>query len=293
MVSNDTAAGAPRPADSPQADVLADGTAMDDLLSFAVAVARDAGRELLGRSTSAHEVRTKTSTTDPVSEADRAAERLIVSRLVARRPDDAIVAEEGTGQRGTSGVRWVVDPLDGTVNYLYGLPAWCVSIAAEDDAGAFVGVVHEPVSGAVYRARRGAGAFLDDQPLRANDPVSLDMALVGTGFGYEKARRAEQAQLLPTILPTVRDIRRGGSAALDLCQVAAGRLDGYYEHGVSAWDWAAGALVAAEAGAVVREIRHPGTGVAGVAAAGPALLPALLALIDRAAHASDGVGHSS
>ncbi|WP_020575696.1 inositol monophosphatase family protein [Actinopolymorpha alba] len=221
------------------------------LLVLAEEVAREAGELLLSRRrtdvvTVAH---TKSSPTDVVTAMDTAAERLIRERLLAARPDDAILGEEGGSAAGDSGVRWIVDPLDGTVNYLYGLPVWGVSIAAEVDGTVVAGAVACPPTGEMWTARRGGGAFLDGTPIRANPVTDLGQALVGTGFWYAADLRARQAELLREILPRVRDIRRIGSAAVDLCGVACGRLDGFYETGLHPWDLAAGVLVAEEAGA--------------------------------------------
>ncbi len=237
----------------------------DALLALAVEVAEAAGAELLRRADDVHAVDTKTSATDPVSEADRAAEALLVARIVAARPGDGLLGEEGADRESTTGLRWVVDPLDGTVNYLYGLPVWCVSVACEDADGALVGAVHDPLHGETFRAARGAGAWLGERRLQVHDPVPLDRALIATGFSYDAEDRRRQAGVLAGLLPRVRDVRRGGSAALDLCGVAAGRVDGYYEDTTERWDWAAGALIAAEAGAVVSTLRD------GLVVAGPAL----------------------
>jgi myo-inositol-1(or 4)-monophosphatase len=199
---------------------------------------------------------TKTSATDVVTEMDRASERLIVHRIRAARPGDAFLGEEGGESQGSSGVRWIVDPIDGTVNYLYGLPDWAVSIAAEVDGEIVVGVVAVPMRGELYTAARGQGAHVvredgSTRRLRCNTGVTLAQALVATGFGYAVERRAHQAEALLSVLPRVRDIRRGGSAAVDLCSVAAGRVDAYYERGPQIWDFAAGALVVQEAGGTV------------------------------------------
>lgn len=217
------------------------------LAAEATALLRDGAGHVRG-------VDTKTSPTDMVTASDRASERLIVAGLRHARPDDAVLGEEGTSVAGTSGVRWVVDPLDGTTNFLYGLPAFAVSIAAEVDGVTEIGVVADVARGETFTAVRGGGAFLDGTPLRCNDAVDLATALVGTGFGYDADRRARQGQVVARVLPLVRDIRRVGAAALDLCWVAAGRLDAYYERGLQPWDLAAGALVAAEAGAVVGDL---------------------------------------
>jgi myo-inositol-1(or 4)-monophosphatase len=196
---------------------------------------------------------TKSSPTDVVTEMDKASEALIRHRLLSARPGDAVLGEEG-GQTGEGRVRWIVDPLDGTVNYLYGLPDWAVSIAAEVAGSVVAGVVAVPPRRETFTAARGGGAWLlaaGSPPvrLRCNAGVPLARALVATGFGYEAARRAGQGEVVGAVLPRVRDIRRGGSAAVDLCSVAAGRVDAYYERGVNYWDYAAGGLVAAEAGA--------------------------------------------
>jgi myo-inositol-1(or 4)-monophosphatase len=181
----------------------------------------------------------KTSATDPVSDADREAERAIRELLEAERPHDGLLGEEGSRQAGGSGRRWVVDPLDGTVNYLYGIPQWCVSVALEDSSGAVAGVVLDPMRQELFAAGRGEGTSLNGRQVRVTGASELGRALVATGFSYEPERRAEQAEVVSRLLPRVRDIRRAGSAALDLAWVAAGRVDGFYERGVKPWDWAA------------------------------------------------------
>ncbi len=222
-------------------------------------------------------VSTKSSGTDLVTELDRAAEALIVGRLLEARPDDAVLGEEGGERPGTSGVRWVIDPLDGTTNYVYGYPAVAVSIAAEVDEQAVAGVVVDVHHGTCYTAARGHGAHADGRPLRASSADDLAVALVGTGFAYAAEVRRRQAEALPHVLPAVRDLRRSGSAALDLCAVAAGHLDGFWERGLAPWDHAAGGLVAAEAGARVGRL---GTGEpATILAAGPHLHDALADLL--------------
>ena len=248
--------------------VVAAAALSSDLLELATRTAHAAGEQLLARQADVHQVSYKTSATDPVSEADRAAERLITAALSGARPGDGILGEEGADRPSATGLRWVVDPLDGTVNYLYGHPTWAVSIAVEDDQGALVGVVHQPALQRTYAAVRGSGATLGGRRLAVNDPVELAHALVGTGFAYDAEQRRRQAGIVARILPQVRDVRRIGSAALDLCMVAAGMLDAYYEDTTSRWDWAAGALIAAEAGAQV-EIIGDGLVVAGPAVFGP------------------------
>ncbi|WSA22427.1 inositol monophosphatase [Streptosporangium subroseum] len=193
---------------------------------------------------------TKSSPTDIVTALDQASEELIRARIKAARPDDAILGEEG-GSTGGGRVRWIVDPIDGTVNFLYGVPEWAVSIAVEVDGEVVAGVVNVVPRGEIFTAVRGEGAWLAGERLRCNTGVPLDRALIATGFGYESRRRAVQAEVLAHVLPRVRDIRRGGSAASDLCSVAAGRVDGYYERGPQYWDYGAGGLIAAEAGARV------------------------------------------
>ncbi len=229
-----------------------------ELLDLAVRVAVEAAQLLaerrpagpLGRPEVAG---TKSSPTDVVTEMDQASEALIRRRLLAVRPGDAVLGEEG-GQTGAGQVRWVVDPLDGTVNYLYGLADWAVSIAAEVAGTVVAGVVAVPSRAEVFSATLGGGGWLraGERPplaLRCNTGVPLAQALVATGFGYEAKRRVVQGEVAGVVLPRVRDIRRGGSCAVDLCSVAAGRVDAFYERGVNFWDYAAGGLVATEAGA--------------------------------------------
>jgi myo-inositol-1(or 4)-monophosphatase len=224
----------------------------DDLLALALETARRAGRLLVSeRPAGDLERSTKSSPTDVVTVMDTAAERMIVDALRTARPGDGVLGEEGADDPGTSGVRWVIDPIDGTVNYLYRLPAWAVSIAAERDGEVVAGVVHAPAMGETYTATLGGGAFCDGVRLACTRDVQLEQALVATGFGYERQRRASQARVLTGVLPAVRDIRRAGSCAIDLCLLAAGRVDAYYERGPMPWDIAAGALIAREAGARV------------------------------------------
>ncbi len=246
-----------------------------DLLAVALAAARAAGDLLLARADEVvGGISSKTSGTDLVSDADRDAEALVIATIRAARPGDGILAEEGGGGAGSTGITWVVDPLDGTINYLWGVPQWSVSIAAADDRGAVAGVVHDPSRGETFTAVRGGGARMGGRVLAVTPGRPLGEALVGTGFSYRSAERAVQAGRLTRVLPAVRDVRRLGSAALDLCWVAAGRLDGYYETGLNPWDRAAGELVAREAGARVRELA-PG----GLIVAGPDLIDPLARLV--------------
>lgn len=254
-----------------------------DLLDLATRAARAAGELLLQRAGApASGVSSKTSGTDLVSDTDRDAEALIVGMIAAERPGDAIVGEEGAAAAGSGEVRWLVDPLDGTINYLWGIPQWSVSVAALDRDGPLAGVVHDPSRGETFTAARGAGARRDGRPLLLGPGPPLHEALVGTGFSYVAARRARQAALLPMILPAVRDLRRFGSAAIDLAWVACGRLDGYFERGLNPWDWAAGRLLVTEAGGVVQELPERGDDPVGCLAAPPALIGPLRELVDAA-----------
>ncbi|MFF2045531.1 inositol monophosphatase family protein [Kitasatospora sp. NPDC058170] len=225
---------------------------LDELLDVALDAARQAGALLRdGRPADLGVADTKSSPVDVVTEMDLASEKLVLELITRRRPDDGYLGEEGSERPGTSGVRWVVDPLDGTVNYLYGLPSWAVSVAAELDGRVVVGVVYAPVRGELFHAVTGRGAHLDGRPVAVRPAPPWGQALIGTGFGYVQSVRVRQAEVLLALMPEVRDIRRGGAAAVDLCDVAAGRLDGYYERGLAPWDRAAGCLIAAEAGALV------------------------------------------
>jgi myo-inositol-1(or 4)-monophosphatase len=228
------------------------------LLDLAVDVAHEAGallRSYAGRADL--DVGTKTTATDPVSAADHASERLITTRLAAVRPDDGVVGEERSAdRRGSSGLRWVVDPLDGTVNYLYGIPQWCVSIAVEDDAGPLAGVVHDPNRDETFAAHRGAGATLNGSPLRVVPPERVSAALIATGYSYDAAARRAHAAMLADLIGEVRDLRRCGSAALDLSWIAAGRWNGYAEFGLHRWDWSAASLVVLEAGGTLTRWHH-------------------------------------
>ncbi|MDT0214876.1 inositol monophosphatase family protein [Rothia sp. ARF10] len=249
---------------------LPDDTLAAALEALAADVARSAGRLVVDERPDAVEVAaTKSSATDVVTAMDQASQDHLLSRLREARPDDAVMGEEDGGAAGTSGITWVVDPIDGTVNYLYGIPAYAVSVAAvvgdptvHGGWRPFAAAVYNPVTDELYRARAGAGAFLvvgdEQRPLVPTSCDSLGQALVATGFGYAAERRKRQGRLLLDVLPQVRDIRRAGSAALDLCAVAAGRVDAYYETGLNPWDLAGGWLVAQEAGAVVGGIDGPG-----------------------------------
>jgi myo-inositol-1(or 4)-monophosphatase len=249
-------------------------------LSASVAViaeeaARAAGAILTERFGSERALdRTKSSPTDLVSEADLLAEKAIRDVLQARAPGDAIMGEEGTDTAGTSGRRWIVDPLDGTINFLYGIPQWAVSVACEGIAG----VVFDPCRGELF-VFDGSQATVNGEPLRGSTCDELGSALVATGFGYEARVREGQAEAVARVLPRVRDIRRAGAAALDLAWAAAGRLDAFYERGVKPWDIAAGTLLCEAAGLAVRELEPTERLPRGVIAAPPGLIDELFALV--------------
>ena len=256
-----------------------------ELLELARSVAAEAGQLLHDRRPAGRPavLTTKSSPTDVVTAMDRAAETLIRTKILAERPGDAILGEEG-GESGHGRVRWIVDPLDGTVNYLYGLPDWSVSVAVEVSGTVLAGAVVVPQRREEFCAMLGGGAWLwsgsgPPAALRCNAGVPLGQALVATGFGYGAARRQVQGAVMAAVLPRVRDIRRGGSAAVDLCSLAAGRVDGYFERGVNYWDIAAGGLIAGEAGARVAGLAGRPAGPSMTVAAGPGLFDALQDLL--------------
>jgi myo-inositol-1(or 4)-monophosphatase len=222
------------------------------LVDIATAIGREAGALVQRmRASAVVSFDTKSTSTDVVTEADRASEQLVRTRLSELRPGEPVLGEE-EGGTVVEGLTWVVDPIDGTVNYLYGIPWYSVSIAAQLDGESVAGAVVEPATGRVWTAARGHGAFLDGVPLEVSATTDLSLSLLGYGFAYRAERRQRQADAWAAMATRVRDLRRAGAASLDLCSVAAGRLDAYAEHGLGRWDWAAGALIAAEAGAVVR-----------------------------------------
>jgi myo-inositol-1(or 4)-monophosphatase len=255
-----------------------------DLLALAVAVAQRGGRLITEeRPDEVTAAATKSSPTDVVTAMDTACERMVREQLLAARPEDGIVGEEGDDVAGSSGVTWVVDPIDGTVNYLYGIPQYAVCVAAvagdpHDPGGheVLAGCVHSPVLGETWTAVRGGGAFLTTagrsrRPVHVRDGVDLGQVLLATGFGYQAGRRRHQAAVIAQLLPRVRDIRRIGSASLDLCSVAAGRVDAYLERGLKPWDLAAAGLVAREAGALVTGLGDAPAGEDLVVAAAPGI----------------------
>lgn len=229
------------------------GTDVRTLRTHAVRVAREAAALVAAsRRAGPADVTTKSTETDVVTAGDRASERLIRERLAGLWPGVPVIGEEEGGSAPAEGLAWVVDPIDGTVNYLYGYPWYGVSVAAQVDGVSVAGAVVEPATGRLWEAAKGHGASCDGQPLRVSGATRLELSLVATGFAYAAERRARQAALWARMLPRVRDVRRAGASSLDLCAVAAGWLDAYVEHGLHRWDWAAGALIAEEAGAVVR-----------------------------------------
>jgi myo-inositol-1(or 4)-monophosphatase len=267
--------------------VTADGLDAE-LAELATELARGAARLVDERRRVQHDVAAKSTATDLVTEVDTAAERWLVEQLGDRRPDDAVLGEEGGGRPGASGVRWLLDPIDGTVNFVLGIPQYAVSVAAEHDGEVVAAAVCNPVSGETFTARRGGGAYLDGVRLTGPREVSLDRAVVATGFGYDGALRARQVGVVARLLPRVADVRRLGAAALDLCFLAAGRLDAYFEAGLHAWDYAAAGLVAAEAGCLASGLRgRPPSGQL-YAAAGPGLAAEFFALLESLG--ADAVG---
>jgi myo-inositol-1(or 4)-monophosphatase len=253
-----------------------------ELLAVAEEAARAAAEVLLGRfgGGGGGKVRAKSTPTDLVSEADLEAERALRAALARRRPDDAVLGEEG-GDRGEggSGLRWIVDPLDGTVNFLFGIPQWGVSVACEDAEGTLAGVVLDPLRDEVFAAGRDGPATLDGEPIEGSTRSDLATAMVGTGFAYDAETRKAQAEVAARVLPRVRDLRRMGSAAIDLGWTACGRYDAFYERGLAPWDRAAGALICARAGLQLRELAPAGPLPAGLLVAPSALAGALDELV--------------
>ena len=240
----------------------------EQILELALKIARQAGELLINRPPS-WDLTFKSTAIDFATQMDRASEKLIVDTILAARPGDGIIGEEGANRTGTSGLTWVIDPIDGTVNYFYGLPGWNISIAVKDETGTLVGVVHAPTISSTWHATRDGGSFLNNVKIECNNPVALDRAMIATGFAYDVNDRANQLEIINRLLPRIRDIRRMGAAATDLCLVATGMVDGYIETGLKEWDLAAGALIAVEAGAVVST--HTWRGMDLTVAAGPDL----------------------
>ena len=249
-----------------------------ELLKLAESVARAAGSYLMNRPSS-FTFTEKSSVVDFATQMDQQSEELIVKQILAVRADDGIIAEEGAAKPSKSGITWVIDPLDGTVNYLYGLPGWNVSIAAKDKDGVLVGVVYAPSINGFWSAIRGEGAKYNGNKIKCNDPVTLDKSLLATGFSYDLNLRVSQGDTMAKLLPKIRDLRRNGAAAVDLCYVAMGAIDGYFEGSLKEWDYAAGGLIATEAGAVISGRGGKAADSDLVVCAGPALHAQLLPLI--------------
>lgn len=250
-----------------------------ELLNLAESIALKAGSLLVNRP-SKFDLDEKSGVFDFATQMDHESEKLIVSEILAARPDDGLIGEEGANRESKSGVTWVIDPIDGTVNYLYDIPGWCISIAAKDRDGGLAGVVYSPATQSLWKAHRGGGAFLNGNPIKCNDPVALNRALVGSGFAYDLEKRKIQGALIARLLPEIRDLRRLGACAVDMCHVASGSLDAYFEAGVNEWDYAAAGLIATEAGAIISIDTGIWNGEKNmVIVAGPALHPALSAQI--------------
>ena len=258
------------------------------LEEVATTLALEAGELIVTRRKGHIEVAsTKSSSVDIVTEVDRESEALLYGRLAELRPGDGFLGEEGQVQESSSGITWVVDPIDGTVNFLYDIPHYAVSIAAvsgppipgqwQVEAGAIL----NPVTGELFHAARGEGSFLGDRRLQIGPPPEFSQALLGTGFGYSTAVRAEQARLMAALIPEVRDIRRAGAASLDFAYVAAGRVDVYFERTLSPWDHAAGELIVTEAGGAIAGISHAPPGKQGIFAGHPDLVATLKSRISQ------------
>lgn len=264
------------------------GAGLTELGALAARLARAAGELALaeagairvgGGHGSRGDADTKSSPTDLVTAADRAAEALIIEGILAARPGDGIAGEEGGDRAGSSGVVWHIDPIDGTTNYVYGIPAFAVSIGVEADGELVAGAVFHPSRGCLYHAVRGGGAWRDAERLRCSPLTDPATALAATGFAYQPDRRRHQARVLTEVLPRIRDIRRFGSAALDLCAVASGEVDAYWEQGLNHWDLAGGTVVAQEAGALVGNLRGGPPDAGCLLAAPPALFEPLRSLL--------------
>ncbi len=250
-----------------------------EVLNLAESIALKAGSLLVNRP-SKFDLDEKSGVFDFATQMDHESEKLIVSEILAARPDDGLIGEEGANRDSKSGVTWVIDPIDGTVNYLYDIPGWCISIAAKDKDGGLAGVVYSPATQSLWKAHRGGGAFLNGHLIKCNGPVAINRALVGSGFAYDLEKRKIQAALIARLLPEIRDLRRLGACAVDICHVASGSLDAYFEAGVNEWDYAAAGLIATEAGAMISIDKGIWNGEKNmVIVAGPALHPALSAQI--------------
>lgn len=253
-----------------------------DLRDIAVSLAREAGDMALhGRKNGTLTLHTKSSPVDMVTQYDKASEDMITAGLAKLRPHDAIVGEEGASTAGTSGITWHIDPIDGTTNFMYDLPTWAVSIGAVDEHGPLAGAVYAPALGEMFSAARGNGAHVNHTPLAVRRCEDVSQALIATGFSYNVSGRAPHAQRVARMLMTVRDVRRMGAAAIDLCFVAAGRIDAYFEEGLNSWDLVAGQLIATEAGAFVTNFHGDAVVPEQVLACSPELHPHMVRLIEE------------
>lgn len=268
----------PEPETSPTPEI----PAWDHLEKLAAEAAEVAASRLRAETGAELQISAKSSRTDLVTDMDVACEAAIVDFLTSHRPDDAVIGEEGTGRDGTSGVRWIIDPIDGTVNFVYGHVGFGVSVAAEADGRIVAGAVVDPVLGEVFTAYLGGGARLNGRPTHVRSNGDPATALVATGFSYAHDRRPRQAEVLKELLPLIGDIRRVGGAAVDLCSVACGRVDAFFEVGLNPWDYAAGALICEEAGAIVQDLNGGPPSRAFVFAAAPAVAETLLNLLQNA-----------
>jgi myo-inositol-1(or 4)-monophosphatase len=248
------------------------------LLDLATRLAREAGSLLVQMRRGHVATRGKSSVSDLVTEADVAAQELVVTGILGARPYDGVLAEEGAGRPAETGLTWVVDPLDGTTNYVRGYPGWAVSICVRRDAQAVVAAVYDPMRDVLYTAISGEGAWRNEQRITVSATDQLSRSLVATGFSYDAGRRGEQGEALARLLPLVADVRRGGAASLELCHVAEGALDAFAESDLGEWDWAAGALIVAEAGGVVSRW-NPHEGADGVVAGASAVFAQLWELL--------------
>lgn len=253
-----------------------------ELRSLASSVAMEAGTfAAAGRRRGVGVATSKSSATDLVTHWDRATEELLVDRILTAWPGDGIVGEESGGRPSATGRTWWIDPIDGTTNFVYDLPGWAVSIAVSDDEGALAAAVYVPATAELFSAHRGGGATLNDAPLHHSSCDDLAHALVATGFSYDRHRRGQQGRRIAAMLPDVRDIRRLGAASADLCHVAAGRVDIYFEEGLGPWDYAAGSLIAVEAGCRVTDLQGGPFGMHGIVACPPSLHDATMQLLAR------------
>lgn len=256
---------------------------MNELLATAERLARQAGLVALeGRRSGAVTADTKSSPTDMVTRYDRECERIIVEGLRKERPDDAIVGEEGTSTPGTSGIEWHIDPIDGTSNFFFDLPAWACSIGARDAEGPLVGAVYLPVLDEMFTATRGGGAFMNGRPIAPRGVTEVSQALLATGFGYDPDKRTAHGGVVARMVGRVRDIRRLGAASVDMCFVACGRLDAYCEGGLNSWDVMAARVVLTEAGCTVSDLRGGPAGDHEIIAAPPSIHGGIVSLYARA-----------